>query len=657
MKPNRQLILGTAGHIDHGKTALVLGLTGVDTDRLPQEKERGITIDIGFAQLQAGPFDLGIVDVPGHERFIRNMLAGASGIDLALLVIAADDGIMPQTREHLAILRLLDIRHGLIALTKSDLVEADWLDLVESDIRQFVAGTFLESAPLVRTSASTGAGLAELRQAITGVCETIGRDEARWPFRMAIDRSFVMPGLGAVVTGTVWSGSLSAGEEVEWLPAQKKLRVRSLQSHGRPVEQVTRGQRAAIDLMGVHHTDLRRGHELAVPGYLRPSRLLGVELEVLASSPWPLRHRGRVRLHLGTEQVMATVTLLTGSAVPAGGRAQAQLRCDTPVVAINGQPFVIRMESPVVTIGGGHVLQPVARPIGRRDHRSAAWLEQLAGSNEGDRAQAAIALYATEPWQAADLCRDAHIPLGTETRILLELASTGCLIEVPFAHRPSVQLHRDVGEALEARLSQALKRRHEAAPLERTVARSALARSLADIEPRLVDGLLNRMIEQGILVGDEKSVGLAEAGTRLTENQEQSIHRIIDRFDHGAFSPPSADDLAAELSCSPAETRLLLDWCVAQGQLVHIGGGLYLHRDHYASLKDRLVQTLADGPGITLAQLRDLMGTSRKFAQPIGEHLDRVGFTRRRGDLRILAAGQDRARASKLEQVESSRDE
>ncbi|UCD75057.1 MAG: selenocysteine-specific translation elongation factor, partial [Phycisphaerales bacterium] len=296
----RQLILGTAGHIDHGKTALIKALTGTDTDRLPQEKERGITIDIGFAFLDVGDYRLGIVDVPGHERFIRNMLAGAAGIDVAMLVIAADDSVMPQTREHLAILQLLQIRHGLVALTKTDLADPDWVDLVEEDVRGVVAGTFLENAPIVRTSAVAGDGMEELKTALAEVCAKVPTDETGDIFRLAVDRSFVVSGLGTIITGTVWSGAAKVGEDVEWLPAGKKLRIRGLQTHGKDTDTIVRGQRAAVNLQGVHHTEIRRGHELATPGHLKPSRRITVRLTALAESPWPIAHRSRLRLHIGT---------------------------------------------------------------------------------------------------------------------------------------------------------------------------------------------------------------------------------------------------------------------------------------------------------------------------------------------------------------------
>ena len=302
----RDLILGTAGHIDHGKTSLVKALTGIDCDRLPEEKARGITIDIGFAHLDLPPFHLGVVDVPGHERFIKNMLAGATGVDLRLLVVAADDSVMPQTREHLEILRLLGLRHGVVALTKTDLVDADTREVVELEIRELIQGTFLENAPIIATSAHTGAGVPELKAAVADACRKVEDRGGREWFRLAIDRAFVVQGHGTVVTGSVTSGNLRVGDELEWLPRGERVRVRSLQNHDQPVDEVRRGQRAAINLAGVRHEDVIRGQEMATPGFLVPSRVLTVRLHCLADMKRPIKHRLPVRFHLGTAEIMGT---------------------------------------------------------------------------------------------------------------------------------------------------------------------------------------------------------------------------------------------------------------------------------------------------------------------------------------------------------------
>ncbi|MFO0846369.1 MAG: selenocysteine-specific translation elongation factor [Gemmataceae bacterium] len=361
----RHLILGTAGHIDHGKTTLVKALTGVDCDRLPEEKARGITIDIGFASLDLPPYRIGIVDVPGHERFVKNMLAGATGIDLAVLVVSAKESVKPQTREHLEILRLLGIRHGVVALTMCDLVDQDTREVVELEVRDLVQGSFLADAPILSTVAPTGQGIPELKAAILECCKKVEERAGSAWFRLPIDRSFTVQGHGTVVTGSVISGSVRVGDEVEWLPSRERVRVRSLQNHDDAVEEVHRGQRAAVNLAGVRHEDVIRGQEIATPGYLQPSKVVTVRLHCLAEMRRPIKHRLPARFHVGTQELMATVSLLDCDSIEPGKWGLAQLFLEEPATATWGQPFVLRESSATFTLGG-QVLQPSAKKIRRR---------------------------------------------------------------------------------------------------------------------------------------------------------------------------------------------------------------------------------------------------------------------------------------------------
>src|SRR5229473_3082609 len=421
----RDLILGTAGHIDHGKTSLVKALTGIDCDRLPEEKARGITIDIGFAILDLGDFRLGIVDVPGHERFIKNMLAGATGIDLAVLVVAADDSVMPQTREHLEILRLLGLRHGLIALTKSDLVDGETCEVVELEIRELVQGSFLEHAPIIRTSAQTGEGIDELKNAIAEICRHVeARTDKEW-FRMAIDRSFIVQGHGTVVTGSVTAGSLRIGDEVDWLPRRERVRVRSLQNHDRQVEEVHRGMRAAINLAGVHHEDVIRGQELATPGYLEPSRVLTVRLHCLADVKRPIKHRAPVRFHLGTAELMSSVALLDCDTIEPGQWGLAQLFLEAPATATWGQPFVVRESSAAQTLGGGQVLQPVAKKIRRRHLEILERIERLWTGNAQERTLTVAWFGGFSGFTPADLVRGANVGPDEAQKLIDGLKASG----------------------------------------------------------------------------------------------------------------------------------------------------------------------------------------------------------------------------------------
>src|SRR5436309_10387283 len=456
----RDLILGTAGHIDHGKTSLIKALTGIDTDRLPEEKARGITIDIGFATLDLGEYHLGIVDVPGHERFIKNMLAGATGVDLAVLVIAADDSIMPQTREHLEILRLLGLRHGVIALTKCDLVDETTREVVELEVRDLVQGTFLENAPLIRTSAHTGEGVPELKAAVAEACRHVGERSGKEWFRMAIDRSFIVQGHGTVVTGSVTSGSVRVGDEVEWQPRGERVRVRSLQNHDRPVEEVHRGQRAAINLAGVHHEDVVRGQEIATPGYLVPSKVLTIRLHCLADVPRPLKHRAQIRFHIGTSEIMGTVSLLDCDTVGPGQWGLAQLFLEEPATATWGQPFVLRESSAARTLGGGQVLQPVARKIRRRHLEMLERVERLWSGDARERALTAAWFAGFGGFTPADLVRGAGVGPDEAADLIANLKDAGELLEMAAGGARRVLLHKDMVKELEERVVGALAGLH-----------------------------------------------------------------------------------------------------------------------------------------------------------------------------------------------------
>ncbi len=635
----RTFILGTAGHIDHGKTSLVRALTGIDTDRLPEEKSRGITIDIGFANLDLGATRIGIVDVPGHERFIRNMLAGATGIDLAMLIVAADDGIMPQTREHLAILQLLNIRHGLIVLTKTDLVEESWTDLVEEDVRALVKDTFLQGAPIVRASAQTGTGIDDVRRAIEAVCGSIATRTGDECFRLAVDRSFTAPGIGTIITGSVARGTLRVGEEVEWQPVGKSVRVRGLQSHGRDVDEVGRGQRAAVNLIGVHHSEIIRGHELATPGWLKPTRLLTVHLQLLESAPWPLRHRARVRLHLGTQELMASVRLLGTNQLEPGGECFAQIACAQPAVAYAGEPFVLRAESPLVTLGGGHIVQPVARPIRRRDAEEVApRLEQLLSADDEVRVSEAIAFFGLKPWTNLDVARDAAVEPSHIDSILVRLIERNEVIGMPSSAGQALRVHRDALAALEGRIAATTARLHDEFPLESAVPRQRLVQRMSRaVDAHVVSAAIDRMIASKTLRGDGQSIALPSFKPKLTAAQQALLVRMIDLYDRAEFNPPDVGEMATQVGANEKEVRTVLDLAVKAGKVMHLGGPLYMHVKHEQELRRRTEETLRQRGEITMSDLRDLFGTTRKYAVPMGEYLDRIGLTKRKGDYRVLA--------------------
>jgi selenocysteine-specific elongation factor len=647
---SRELILGTAGHIDHGKTALVQALTGVDTDRLHEEKERGISIEIGFAHLDlegdleggapAGPLRLGIVDLPGHERFVRNMLAGACGVDVALLVVAADDSVMPQTREHLAILRLLEVEHGLVVVTKTDLVEPAWLDLVEDDVRELVRGTFLETAPVVRTSVRDGSGVETLRATLARTCRAVAARPPGVLFRLAVDRSFVLQGLGTVVTGTVWSGRASVGDELDWLgprAAGRGVRVRGIQTHGRDAETVERGQRAALNLTGAHHTEIGRGDVLATPGFLKASRRLTARVDVLADSPWPLRHRGRVRLHVGTAEVMARVLLLRGTVVAPGASGLAQIACDEPVAAVARQPFVLRAESPVRTIGGGRVLQPAASRIARRRTDLHEHVLRLDDDDETARAAAAVLFHGAAPATDLDLCRDADIAPDRVAAVRAGLEADGVVVTLAPGTRHERRVHRDFLAAAGARVLDRLRRLHAAAPLEMTVPVRRLGARLPSLEPEVLAAVLAWLRETGRVAGDERAVALPDFRPALSEAQTRLLATVLERYQSARFGPPDPGEIAESAGVTAETIRPIIELCVGQRELAHVHGSLYLHREWEHELRRIVTDRLADGSGCTVSEIKDLLGTSRKYAVPLCEYLDRVGVTKRKDDLRVLA--------------------
>jgi selenocysteine-specific elongation factor len=632
----RDLILGTAGHIDHGKTSLVKALTGIDCDRLPEEKKRGITIDIGFAGLDLGDYRLGIVDVPGHERFIKNMLAGATGIDLAILVVAADDSVMPQTREHLEILRLLGLRHGLIALTKCDLVDETTREVVELEVRELVTGTFLENAPIIRTSAHTGEGIPELKAAIAELCRKVEqRAQLEW-FRMAIDRSFIVQGHGTVVTGSVTSGTLRVGDEVDWLPRGQRVRVRSLQNHDKPVEEVHRGQRAAINLAGVHHEDVVRGQELATPGYLVPARVLTVRLHCLADSRWPIKHRSPVRFHLGTAEIMGRVALLDCDVVEPGAWGLAQVFLDEPATATWGQPFVVRESSATHTLGGGQVLQPAAKKVRRRHLDVLERIERLWSGDAEERARTVAWFGGFAGFTAADLVRGANVPPDQAGPLIDRLKAKGDLVEVAVGQTRRLTLHADMVKELDERILNAVGRLHEQSSLMSSHDRQKVESHLDYVgDAALVHAEVDRLLAQKRLVGDLRRIALGDFKPRLSGNQRKLKDKIVSAYAEARFQPPEPGSFANQAGGNAASLKDLFEVCVAEGQLVPIADDLYLHSDAEAEMRRVVTEKLASGAGLTVAEIRDLLGTTRKYAVPLCEYLDRAGVTRREGDLRV----------------------
>jgi selenocysteine-specific elongation factor len=635
----RDLILGTAGHIDHGKTSLVKALTGIDCDRLPEEKARGITIDIGFASLDLGEYRLGIVDVPGHERFIKNMLAGATGVDLAVLVIAADDSIMPQTREHLEILRLLGLKHGIIALTKCDLVDETTLEVVELEIRELVQGSFLEDAPILRTSAQSGAGIPELKSAIKAICEKIETRAGQVWFRLAIDRSFIVQGHGTVVTGSVTSGTVSVGDELEWQPRGERVRVRSLQNHDQSVEEVHRGMRAALNLAGVPHENVIRGQELATPGYLLPSKVMTVRLHCLADARRSIKHRLPVRFHIGTAEIMGTIALLDCDRIEPGAWGLAQVFLEEPATATWGQPFVVRGSSATQTLGGGQVLQPIAKKVRRRHLEMLERIEKLWTGDADERALTVAWFGGFSGFNPADLVRGANVGPDQAQELIFRLKAEGRLVDVPVSQAKRLLLHADMVKELDDRILTVLARMHEEFPLMSTHDRQKVQSQLDYVgDDALVQASVDRLIQRKKLTGDLRRLARSDFKPKLSGNQRKLKDKMVASYQEARFQPPEPSSFAGAAGGNAASINDLVEVCIAEGLLVRIADDVYLHTDAEAEMRRIITGKLASGTGLTVAEIRDLLGTTRKFAVPLCEYLDRVGVTKREGDLRLLAA-------------------
>ena len=628
----RHVVVGTAGHIDHGKSTLVQALTGIDPDRLKEEKERGITIDIGFAHLDLGDgLTVGIVDVPGHERFVKNMLAGVGGIDLVMLVIAADEGVMPQTREHLAICQLLRVRGGLVVLTKADLAEPEWLELVREDVRGALAGTFLAGAPLIAVSAKTGEGLDRLRETLAILARAVPPRSTDATFRLPIDRVFTIRGFGTVVTGTVAAGQLAVDERVEVYPHGLQAKVRGIQTHGRPVPAAVAGQRAAVNLQGVERAAIARGDVLGTPGLLRSTGSVHATCELLAAAPAPLRPRQRVRFHVGTSEIMARVHLLDRDALEPGQTGYVQLRLEAPVVALPADRYVIRSYSPMVTIGGGALLD-VAPPRMRRGPGLLARLRTLEQGAPAAVLEAHLEAVGAGGTRTADL--RTRVPFGPHAlRALLdELVAAGRVVVVD----REWYVHADTVERLRAEARAALAAFHAREPLKAGMSKEELRTRLGGLDERVFLALLERFVAGGVLVVDKDKVRLPEHAVQLTGDQQAAYDRLDEEFRTAGVVPPTLDEAFARLGLTGPGAQAVGQLLVENRRLVRIREGLYFHAEPLQAAVERVVAFLRERREITPQDIKDLLGISRKYAIPLLEWLDAQRLTIRVGDKRVL---------------------
>jgi len=632
--PTKSVIVGTAGHIDHGKSTLVEALTGTHPDRLAEEKRRGITIDLGFAFLEENGVRFGFVDVPGHERFVSNMLAGAAGIDVLLLVIAADESIKPQTREHFDICRLLGVSRGVVVLTKSDLVDADTLELVRLEAEEFLRGSFLERAPLIAVSARTGSGLAELKKALSEAASDASVKDGKQYFRLPIDRAFAMKGFGSVVTGTLISGSVGTGDDVELFPTGERVRVRGVQSGGKNVDRATPGQRTAVNLAGIDHTALERGMVLATPGKFRKTRRMDVRLELLASAR-KMKQRSRVHFHTGTAETIAEVFFHGQKDLEPGGSAFANLKLQDEVLALAGDRFIVRQFSPVVTMGGGAVLDPLARRPMLRDVGRTAFLETLEkGSHEEvlaamtERALLGLGhdeLVARTAWSEKEI-----------SAALEKVSRTGMAKTV--SAEPLVLVSGKLFEEVRRRITEKVEKFQKENPLLPGIAREELRASLGKrVRPETFRAALESLAAQKKLDVRGESVKKAGSEIALQPEELKAKEQIEAAFRAASLSVPSVEEVLAKLPVEAKRAEKLLQILLREKSLVRVTTELIFHREALAQLKMQLSQyKKSKGDRITVPVFKDLTGITRKYAIPLLEYLDRERVTRRAGDERVI---------------------
>ena len=635
----KSLIVGTAGHIDHGKSALVRALTGTDPDRLPEEKRRGITIDLGFADLELGDLRLGFVDVPGHERFIKNMLAGAHGIDLLALVIAADEGVMPQTREHFDICRLLGVASGLVVITKRDLVDEEMLVLVEDEARELVIGSFLEKAPLVAVSARNGVGLDDLKTLLTELGRRVPPRSHDYTMRLPIDRAFSMKGFGSVVTGTLISGKITEGEELELLPPKSGVRVRGLQVHKHAVREAHAGQRTAVNLAGIDTAQIERGMVLASAGRLRTTQIIDVWIDVLPGASRAVRSRSRVRFHIGAAEVLGRVRVLEGGEIAIGSGGLAQLRFEAPVVALHGDRFILRSYSPAETIAGGVILDPFATK--HRGREMAKTIEVLRSLRDGDRAEkfaAFVQAAGDRGLRLADLAAATGWTDEVLRKVAADAQASGAVIDLGGVFLPRESLDRLSGTVVAG-----LGGHHKREPLARGMLRETLREKVfAHSLPELFAGVIGRLEAEGKVVSEKDVVRLSTHSVGLSEQDAEFSKRLEDLYLAAGVEAPTVDEALTRAGVSAtqrAQSRKIMQLLIDDRKLVRIQGEMFMHAQVLEELKTKLRDYGSQHEPerlIDVAAFKDLAGVSRKYAIPLLEFFDREQVTRRAGDKRLI---------------------
>jgi selenocysteine-specific elongation factor len=640
------IIVGTAGHIDHGKSALVRALTGTDPDRLPEEKKRGITIDLGFADLQLDDVRLGFVDVPGHERFVKNMLAGAHGIDVLTLVIAADEGVMPQTREHFDISRMLGVREGIVVITKSDLVDEDMLSLVREEAKELVSGSFLEGAPVLSVSSRTGAGLDDLKQHLKEIAPRVPERPSEFVTRLPIDRAFAMKGFGAVVTGTLISGEIAEGNELELLPQGIKVRVRGTQVHGKAVSKAQAGQRTAVNLASIEVGQLQRGMVLAEPNALRPTQIIDVQLNVLPNASRGVRSRSRVRVHIAAAEVLGRARVLdVPSEVAQGQTGFVQLRLETPIVAVHNDRFILRSYSPAETIAGGIILDPFASKHRAKEiAKTRIKLSRLLSPGKVEKLMAFVEASANSGLKIDDLVAAT----GWKREVVISVSSQA-QGQANVIEAGGILLSRESFDRLCRTVLSELEGYHKREPLARGMLRETLREKVfVHSPPELFGAVIRKLETAGQLVSEKDIVRTSSHRVDLSGKDSHLREKIQQVYLEAGVEAPSIDEAmtrAGVTATMRVQGRKILQLLIDDRTIVRVQNEMFMHERVLNDLKTRLFKYAADNEPerlIDVPAFKDLAGVSRKYAIPLLEYFDREHVTQRVGDKRLILGNRKR---------------
>jgi len=635
----KQIILGTAGHIDHGKTSLIKALTGIDTDRLKEEKLRGITIELGFAWLDLPSGQrVGIVDVPGHEKFVKNMVAGASGVDLVALIIAADEGVMPQTKEHLDICQLLNVKHGLVVLTKVDTVDEEWLAMVTEDVQDFLKGTFLEGVPTLPVSSLNGQGLPALVEALETLCQTVSERSSSGLFRLPVDRIFTMKGFGTVVTGSLVSGEVRVGETVMIYPSGIQSKVRGIQVHSHTVDQATASMRTAINFQGIERDAIDRGDIVGGVNTLKSSYMVDTLLAYLPTNEKPLKNRTKVRFHAGTSEILGHAILLDGEALPPGETAVAQFRLDTPVAIVKDDRFVIRSYSPDRTIGGGQVLDPIPRKHKRFKKSLVIGLKGLADGPPREIITYHIKESGTlgaHPWE---LRLRTNLSEKDLEQHLQHLLSQKTIVQVDREHPRFI--HGSVLDRLREKAIKILEGYHKDHPLKVGMPKQELMFQLSpSLDSKLFSLLVQDVAKSNTVIQEKEVIRLSRHEVALEADQKNVRHKIEQAYLHSGLEPPYFRDLMVSLDQNSARTKDILAHMLEEGTLIKVKEDFYFHKRIIDDLKKGLVSYLKANGEMTTTQFKEMTGVSRKYTIPLIEFFDTTKVTIRIGDIRRLREG------------------